>query len=180
MPKKIIMENKPRLALDLDNTTFDMGGAILKQLGTKYTNKDLVSYGWIQEKYGEARFWKAYYYVWENGLVGLIEQDSPEVIKKLSEIYDISYVTKRKEVLREPTEKELKHYKFPELPLVLVPMGGDKLKLDFDVYVDDHPDLVEQVKDTDKILYLYDMPYNRNIELNDNTTRIYSLKDLLP
>jgi len=51
--------------------------------------------------------------------------------------------------------------------------NGDKLSVEFDLYIDDCPLLVGRMKEyTDRILLLYDQPWNQHCEEQNNVFRV--------
>lgn len=54
-----------------------------------------------------------------------------------------------------------------------------KLKLDYNIYIDDSPNLVDEMMNyDDKILLLYDRPWNRNVKLNRKTIRVKNWREV--
>jgi 5'(3')-deoxyribonucleotidase len=177
-------EEKPKLSLDIDGVLGLVDNSILELAGTNYTINDITSYDKIFELIGEATFWKYYYYLWKErqDLITLVEPNSPELVKKLLNKYDIEYVSKRPESTREGTEKWLYEINnFPKLNLVCVKRGVHKADLDYSAYIDDNELMIEDFADGDKKLFLFTEPWNESIDVenNKNVKRIYSLKDLL-
>jgi len=95
----------------------------------------------------------------------------------------VDIVTNREEKFRMVLIKKLKsmdivketHYR----RLILVKSEFEKLKLDYDIYIDDSPKLANLIlNNPNKLQYLIDQPWNRGIKDIKNIIRVYNWNEI--
>lgn len=164
-----------RIALDFDGTIADTNKLILDlmnwRLGTKYTMKDWNSLNFWQNMGPDAEkgFW---------GLFDLMDATylrralpptdpfAPAVVKwMMKRGHEVHLVSMNKEAARPSFEGWLWAQGI-EMPIVTRGRGSpkDKAELDYDIFIDDAPDLVEHMKEhPKKFLILFRRPLNDSV-----------------
>lgn len=115
----------------------------------------------------------------ESDTTSLIDVNAPNILEKLNKENQIDLVTARnqdykKQLLERLNSlgiKQKSHYK----KLIYVdPKPYDiKLKLDYEIFIDDNPNLVNSIQiSTNKKLFLYIQPWNKYIKKNSNIFRV--------
>lgn len=117
--------------------------------------------------------------------IPFIDEDAPRYMKELNRAHDLCILSalsaEHKNSLIKCLEfyniKEGIHYKkaliVPERPYAV------KLDLDFEIYVDDNPHLVEPIKMLEGThLLLFDQPWNRDVICEKNVFRVFNWKEI--
>lgn len=104
------------------------------------------------------------------------EQDLKEKVEKISDFGTVDIVTEIKDEHLIHIKLWLKEHDIPHGKLKHA--QGKKAKLDYDYFIDDHPDFALECSSNGKNCLLYDQPWNKNIE-GDKITRINGLNDAL-
>jgi len=116
----------------------------------------------------------------------MCDKDAIEYMQKLNNVFSVDILTVRPERVRAQLIHKLNdlgikkgiHYN----NAVFVPYDprDAKIKLyDYDIYVDDNPNLVNATNnDNGKILLLYDQPWNREFVCNHNVIRVHNWKEV--
>lgn len=100
-----------------------------------------------------------------------------EKVSRLSSFGQVDIVTGRTLDTVEFVKKWLKLHKVTYDNFVSVSSSGEKAGLNYDVYIDDAPDLAWKVIGTQRYLMLYDHEWNRGIEDNIFVSRIRNLSE---
>ena len=173
--------NRQKIVIDIDGVLADTIPAILKYLNPRLLIDKITDYNMLPNKYGQ-KFWDYFNYMWEKKKPNLIESDSPNIIKELMKNFEVEYLTGRSELLKQPTEEWIKEKGLPELTLNICSPKFDKRTFDFDYLLDDNPRFAYGL-DKEKILFLFQQPWNKGLSfisnINDNIVRIKSLKDVI-
>jgi 5'(3')-deoxyribonucleotidase len=117
--------------------------------------------------------------------IPFIDEDAPNIMKELKKCYKISIVSARNPEYEAPIVSKLKFHNvqkgihYEDLILLNHKPYDIKLTLDYDIYIDDNPNLVEPIKKLKgKRLLLYDQPWNQNISDSKNILRVFSWRDI--
>jgi len=109
------------------------------------------------------------------------QPDAIESIKKLAKDHEIVLITARPEETENITKKWLKEKGIEYNKLIFVTEGNKHLteKEGFDVIIDDH--LKEVVRWSEKVplVYVYNHPWNKSLNIKNNFERVYNWKDIL-
>ena len=120
-------------------------------------------------------------------LVPLIDRDIPKYLKQLNSLVCVDIVTARTEGAMESLLREFNnlgiskknHYK--EIVFVPTHPNDSKAQLNYEFYLDDNPNLVKPIlSNENKILLLFDQPWNKYITCGDRIRRIEKWVDVLP
>ncbi len=63
--------------------------------------------------------------------------------------------------------------------LVQVRAGGDKAKLDYDIFIDDSPVNFQAFEEAGKPCILFDAPYNKSIDAEYRITSLWQAADMI-
>ncbi len=115
--------------------------------------------------------------------VPVICEDVDFYLENIHSNHIVDIVTNREEKFRTVLIKKLqsmdilkeKHYR----RLILVNSEIEKLKLDYDIYIDDSPKLANLIFNyPTKLQYLIDQPWNKGINESPNIIRVYNWNEI--
>ena len=175
-----------KIALDIDGVLLDLINRFCeifnKRYDSAYREEDIKDWEFFNDwNITEMEFYEIFYEIYQDINLPLIDVDAPKYLRALNKKYDIDLVTARSAQSKILLIKNLKavgiekdnHYK----NLIMVnPKPYDiKLQYDYDIYIDDNPNLVKGIKFLEqKILLLFDQPWNRKTHSNTNIFRVNS------
>ena len=170
-----------RVALDLDSTLAATSLTAFELMDVDYTYDDIDSWSWGTDKFGTARYLNAMWHSWsiQPNSVPPMEGGLRQTTKDIYEVADqVDIVTAHPDGMMgvdEGKQAWLEDYGifFDEY----ISFDGPKEDLDYDVYIDDRPTLVDGVEGTDSMILLRDHPYNRGISLPKEAIRVKSVRD---
>ena len=148
---------------------------------TSYTKNDVTGWEFFHNwKVSEKEAWDIFLQIYKDSMdAPFIDEKIPEILKDLNTKHDVYIVSARMNEYREPVLEKLRHHEiYPEIHylelILLYHKPYDlKLKQDFDVFVDDNPNLVEPIKNMkNRVLLLFDQPWNQDVKLNKNVIRV--------
>lgn len=183
------IKKKVKVALDFDGVLVDIIPILLDEIekayGKKYTKEEVTSWGIFYNEWGikEGKLWRLFDRAGERiEEYPIIDEFAESVIFLLKHEYDLEIdVVTSDPASEEMIDKKLQTLGFTEKHIDnLVCLGAthNKAELDYDVYIDDNPNLCKKLKEH-QIQFLYDQPWNKHIENTKNVFRIYSFTDLL-
>lgn len=180
-----------KIAIDIDGVLLDIMVTYCKIFNSKYeTNyekEDVTDWEFFREwQISEKDAFEIFYQIYKDSMpVPFIDNDAPKVMQKLRACHDVYIVTARNPEYKAPIVKKLNYHNvrkgvnYEDIVLLHHKPYDIKLSLDFDLYIDDNPNLAKSMNgEPERKLLLYDQPWNRNIILHDNVLRIYSWKDV--
>ncbi len=134
----------------------------------------------------ESEFFDLFYTTYEKMMeIPFIDKKAPDYLKKLYKNNEVSILSAGDPRFRTKLLEKLKHHEISEgvqfKDLIIVPERPWDLKLsyDFDIYVDDNPNLVEPIKKmSGKSLLLFDQPWNQKSTCKENVVRVYDWNDV--
>jgi len=193
-----------RIAVDLDGVLAGLQDAFLRELntdfGTNYSTEDWESWDAykyfsifqvVEEKFGiEAAkhlMWRYFDLAWLIWRKMPVIHDSVDGVKYLKEKYNmptdrVDIVSTRNRNTVGDSINWLQYHRFPYDTYIALDAFGrhSKLELDYDLYVDDSPQLAKEILDyPNKELLLFNQPWNQDVELNHNITRVFGWSDIL-
>jgi len=172
------------IACDLDGVIWDIMGVFLELYNEKF-KKNI--------KYSDIQTW--YFFPQEN-----FEAVYLDTLKRIDEYrfldpiinhylfllmgkHEVKILTKEQnpiEVLKEKLESGNIREGFEYLELIKLEIKDKKLNYKFDIYIDDCPLMIEDIKQyPDRILLLYDQPWNWDYEESDNVFRVKDWYDII-
>lgn len=170
-----------RVALDLDSTLAATLPTTFDLLETDHTYEDVTSWSWGTDKFGTARFLNAVWHAWTirpESIAPMEDGIRASVALISNRASQVDVVTKHPDGMLGVDDGKKRWLDKFNIPFDnYVSTSDSKLNLDYDVYIDDNPELAQQVADTDATVLLRDHPYNRGINLPAGAERVYSVRD---
>lgn len=180
-----------KIAIDIDGVLLDIiveyCEIFNKRYGTNHQKKDVTKWDFFKDwNVDEDTAFKIFYEIYANSMnVPFIDEDAPEIMKKLNEAYDVDIVSARIPEYRSSIKKKLdfhnirENIQYSELILLHHRPYDIKLKQSYDLYVDDNPSLVEPIKKLkNRTLLLFDQPWNQDIICENNIYRVHNWKEV--
>lgn len=170
-----------RVALDLDGTLAQTYSVAFALMGVDHEYEDIESWEWGLNEFGGARFLNAMWHAWTlrpHDIKPIDDLRSVDHIYDLADELDVVTADPGHLGIKESKAEWLERQEVAHDELVISPKGQSKAELyHYDVFVDDNPHLVDQVKG-DQLLLLYDAPYNQE-DVSDigNVIRVFNLWD---
>jgi uncharacterized HAD superfamily protein len=180
-----------KIAVDIDGVLLDFIVSFCeifnKRHHTNFQKKDVTNWEFFQDwKILEEEAYEIFYYIYDNKIsVPLIDEEAPSFMKNLNKKHEVYVVSARTHQYRDQTLEKLRSHKvrqgieFIDLVLVDHKPYDLKLNLNYNLYVDDNPNLVEPIKLLpDKSLLLYDQPWNQKSVCDKNVVRVKNWKEV--
>lgn len=181
-----------KIAVDIDGVLFDLVITFCEKFNerydTTYQKSDVTNWEFFNDwNISEEQAFKIFYEIYENSeIVPLIDENSLKYMRELNLQHNVDIVSARSSHYRSHLIKALKshnilkkiHYR--ELILVNHKPYDSKLILEYEIYVDDNPNLVEPIKKMkNKLLLLYDQPWNMDSKCEKNVFRVKTWKEVV-
>lgn len=173
------------IALDLESTLAEVATAFRDEYENRTGERPGI---WTKWNFDDAEFSADEFFeittsLWKHEPLSIpaIERDVSNKTLRLHKMADrLDIVTGRRGVT-DGIEAWLRHQGVQYDDLVVVGQQTDKSALNYDVYIDDAPQHVHAVNET-QTLFLYDQPHNRVIDglSADNVHRITKLEEVYP
>ncbi len=161
---------KLKIAVDLDGvlaeTMFAWCKRANEELGTHLTTEDLDTWAsWSKIGIKKDDFYRLLDEVWDTWEdIPPTESRIAEKVAKVEELGDLDIVTGRSKRTVEAARKWLDHYRVGYRRFVRVLGWRDKVFLNYDVYIDDAPELMPLISRGGRAWgILYDRPWNRDV-----------------
>lgn len=159
----------PTVGVDLDGVMYDFDG-IATYLLERHANipvaKDSDEYSFHQLRYPDAWGWLLGEGAEKHGLYrhGNLIRGALDGLHDLLSITRVTFVTKRKETrrIRKDTVEWLAFHSLPS-EVVFVNHGRSKLIAGCDIYIDDSPTVIEDLKKNRHPYVMYSHPWNDNV-----------------
>ena len=179
------------VAIDIDGVLLDIMITYCQifnnKYQTNYTKEEVID--WEFFKYwcvSEKEAFEIFCDIYQDSMsVPFIDKDAPDIMKKLKNCHELFIVSARNPEYEVPIIEKLRFHNikkgihYVDLILLHHKPYDIKLSLDFDLYVDDNPNLVESIKDMpNKMLLLFDQPWNQDVTLPKNVKRVFNWKDV--
>lgn len=155
-----------KLAIDLDNVSFDFIGAVIEQFGPPLNYEGELTKMWPDVPADILNHMvQTEEIYWASKPI----KDAVYILLKLAEEVDaIEYVSARPQATRFATVVKLQTHLFPYFPVVLTGNNQGKaryiLQNDFDAVLDDSPAIISSVGFKVKRPYIFTRPWNVNFE----------------
>ena len=179
-----------RIAVDINGVLIDNMENFVdlynKLHKTQYEKKDVTNWEFYRD-WGlqDEDFFELFYKTYDNmNSIKFIDKNAVKIMKKLNKIHDVYllsaldrlYESLLIEKLNYHNIKKDIHYK----EVIIVPDRPWDLKAqhEFDVYIDDNPNLIEPIKGLNRYLLLYDQPWNHKENSNGKIIRVYNWKEI--
>jgi 5'(3')-deoxyribonucleotidase len=180
-----------KIAIDIDGVLLDIIVRYCEifngRYGTNYQKSDVTKWDFFNDwNMDEETGFKIFFEIYgDSRNIPFIDEDAPKIMKKLHERYDLDIVSARVPEYRASiTEKLVSHdikegIQYTELILLHHKPYDIKLKQNYDLYVDDNPNLVEPIKMMkNRTLLLFDQPWNQHSVCEDNVHRVHNWREV--
>lgn len=170
-----------RIALDLDGVLADTMRLWVKlwkrRTGQIIEFEDLDEWDfWKRLGISEGEFMDVMNDAWKLWKIMPPTEDSlSEKVKEIKKFGKVDIVTARPRVTERYVLNWLRLHEIPYDEYVWIRSCRDKPSLNYDVYIDDSPLIVDGCMRRGKLLILYDRPWNRQIRENVHVKRVKSL-----
>ena len=180
-----------KIAVDIDGVILDMVLRVCeifnKRFNKNYSKDDVKKWEFFKDwNVSEEEIFSIFYRAYEESMtLPLIDEDAPEILKKLNDQNHVDLVTARNikyeiHLIERLDSLEITkgiHY------LKLIHANSKpydaKIRLDYNILIDDNPNLVKSAENfPDKRILLYDQPWNRHIGEIENVVRVYNWKQI--
>jgi len=166
-----------RVACDIDGVLLD---TMIKK--SDVTNWEFFLDWNVPEDY----IWDIFYQIYEDSMpVPFIDDQIPNIMMELNQTHEVSIVSARTPEYRKSILEKLRFHgilqgsHYNKLILLFHKPYDLKINQDFDVFIDDNPNLVESIKERgDRILILYDQPWNHDVETAENVIRVSNWSEI--
>ncbi|TXT65591.1 MAG: putative NT5C domain containing protein [Promethearchaeota archaeon] len=178
-----------KIAVDVDGVLLDLMDTYCEvyneQFETNYKKSDVTRWDFFEEwEIRERDAFEIFHKIYENSSdIPFIDEYALFVLKEINEIHHVDIVSARSEQYSVQLGDTLKSHgiidgiHYQHLILVNEKPYDIKLRLNYDLYIDDNPHLAWAIKErTEIVLFLYDQPWNRNIN-EKNKKNIFRVKN---
>ncbi len=162
--------DKLRIAVDLDGVLAETMEAWCKKVnetfGTRLTLEDLDTWtSWRKVGITKDQFFQILDGVWDAWEdIPPTEPGLTEKVRKVEKLGSLDIVTGRSKKTVEAAKEWLSHYMIPYQRFVRVSGWRDKVFLNYDVYIDDAPELMPLISRNPLMRgILYERPWNRDV-----------------
>ena len=180
-----------KIAVDFDGVLLDLMGRFCEifneRFNTNYKKSDVVQWEFYLD-WGISKecCYDIFFELCDNmNSISLIDEDAPEIMGILNYEHNVDILSAKKPEYKKNVIEKLdslnikQGVQYDNLIIVEYFPYDIKLQYNFNIFVDDNPYLIEKIKEMrDKILLLYDQPWNQNFNCGQNVLRIYSWKQI--
>ncbi len=179
-----------RIAIDIDGVLLDIMVTYCKIFNNKYKTdyikKDVNNWEFYKDWNITAdECFDLFFELYDSMSIPFIDERAPEIMKKLNTSHDVYILTARTPEYKSQVVKKLNYHNIQKniqyVDIILLHHIPYDLKLqqNFDIYVDDNPNLAEPIRKLkERYLLLYDQPWNQNIICKDNIIRVFNWKEV--
>jgi 5'(3')-deoxyribonucleotidase len=180
-----------KIAIDIDGVLLDIIVVYCeiynKRYGTSYQKKDITSWDFFKNwTISEEEAFDIFYEIYADSMnVPFIDENAPKTLKRINELYDVDIVSARLPEYRSAIVNKLNLHnvregiQYVELILLHHKPYDIKIKQNYDIYVDDNPNLVEPIKRLkNRTLLLFDQPWNQESICENNVYRVYDWNEI--
>lgn len=183
-----------KIGIDIEGVLADIHTLFIKKynLGyqTKFRIEDITNWSLENTKIGikDKEFAEFVRELWHNhwNEIPMIEEDAAEKLRTFSKFCEICIATNcvaldgRNAKLGETNLlKWMEKYGLFYNRFIPLGMGKNKADLEYDYLIDDNPFLVEEMKKRKKFMFLYNRPWNKDINESKYIKRIFSLSEVM-
>lgn len=187
------MQKRLKIAIDYDGTiakTMEFVCELINlQTGRNYNYKDVKSWDFWEKEGWEKQFWNSYNFLDKNGRLSIKPYDD-HVFKSLDKLVEgrLDIVTANNEIAANDIASWVDYYgnydhDYRWLDFKVNCIGrktaAEKLSLDYDLYIDDNPNLaIEAANHPNKRVLLANAPWNKEIPNSFNVRRFESWEEI--
>jgi len=154
---------------------------------TQYKKKDITNWEFYSDwGFSDKEFFELFYKTYDNmNSIKFIDSNAPKIMKRLNKIHDVYLLSALDSLYESLLIEKLSNHNIKKdiqyKEVIIVPDRPWDLKAqhEFDVYIDDNPNLIEPIKKLkNRYLLLYDQPWNRKEVSEVNIIRVYNWKKI--
>ncbi len=154
---------------------------------TNYIKNDIRYWEFFRElNLTNEEFLELFYQTFEYPeVIPFIDDQAPIYMKKLNHLHDLYILSALNSSYRNSLINQLefydikKHIHYKEIIIVPEMPYDIKIKHGFEIYVDDNPYLIEPIKKLkDRYLLLFNQPWNKDSNCENNVIRVYNWKEI--
>lgn len=182
------MGGRPRAGVDLDGVLHPWSSTTRQILRENFglVISESQTYSWIKDECARLGKPEAWGWLWENAVPEMFSGDpfpgAIEAVHRLQQTHDVVIVTKRPRDAIVPTLKWLALHGIEATEVIVqIDPAARKSVVRCDWYVDDSPEVIEELWRAGKRVYAFDQPWNRNLppEVEGGVTRVVDWQDLM-
>jgi 5'(3')-deoxyribonucleotidase len=175
------MSARPRAGIDLDGVLHEWSPTARQILFDKLglVISESQTYNWIKDECARLGKPEAWGWLWREAVPAMFSGEpypgAIDAIHRLQQTHDIVIVTKRPRGAIIPTFRWLALHGIEAVEvIVLTDPTARKSVVECDWYVDDSPEVIEELWRAGKRVYAFDQPWNRNLppEVEGGVTRV--------
>jgi len=180
-----------KIAVDINGVLFSVIDKFVEYFNerheTHYTKKDVIKWEFYNDwNSSEREFLELFYKAYENIMdIPFINDKASEYMKRLNLKHDVQILSGGNPQYTSQIIEKLNFHgieegmQYRELIIIKEKPWDLKLTHDFDLYVDDNPNLVEPIKHlNERYLLLYDQPWNQDSICEKNVIRVRNWKEV--
>lgn len=180
-----------KIAVDIDGVILDMILRVCEifneRFNSNYSKDNIKRWEFFKDwDVPEEEIFKIFYKAYEESMtLPLIDKNTPEILKKLNNQHHVDLVTARNikyesHLIERLNSLEItKGVQYLKLIHANAKPYDAKIRLGYDIYIDDNPNLVESAGNfPEKRILLYDQPWNRHVREIENVARVYNWKQI--
>lgn len=180
-----------KIAVDIDGVLIDLMVEYCRIFnsihGTSYKKDDVQNWEFFKDwRISEEEAFDIFNQIYEDSMpIPFIDDNAPAIMETLNLLHEVFIVSARESKYKAPIIRKLnfhdikKNIHYRKLILLTHKPYDLKLSKHFDLYIDDNPNLVEPIKKVkNKILLLYDQPWNQNCLCENNVIRVYNWREV--
>lgn len=173
-----------KIAVDIDGVIWDIMGVFLELYNEKYKENikfnDVIEWYFFPQKNFNTIYLPTLKRIDE---YPFLDENINHYLFLLMGKHDVKMLTKEQnpvEIIKKKLESGNIREGFEYLELIKLEIADKKVNYKFDIYIDDCPLMVEDIKEhPDKILLLFDQPWNRHCEETENVFKVRDWKDVM-
>lgn len=175
------MSNLKKIALDFDSVLSDTMVTWTEKFnferGENLSKKDITIWKFwenidVVKEEDAGYFFRQAWEDWSN--LPPTEDKLDEKVSKIAEFGKIDVVTRVDDTHLRYVDKWLHHNNIDDINEVKH-AGDEKISLNYDLFIDDDPDLAKAAKEKNKKCFVYYQEWNKTVEESDNVTKIKDL-----
>ena len=174
-----------KIAVDVDSVIFNFVEVFLNifnhKYKTNYKKSDITKWEFFKD-WGipETQVFEIFYQIYDEKLPApLIDDKIPTYLKEINKNHHVDILSARNSSFKSQLKGQLNYHNiikkisYQNIILVNEKPYDVKLQYDYDIYIDDSPNLVEPIKKIEnKILMLFEQPWNKDSISGRNIKRI--------
>ncbi|MFX1504199.1 MAG: hypothetical protein ACFFDH_24780 [Promethearchaeota archaeon] len=154
---------------------------------TEYEKKDISHWEFFKElNLTREKFLKLFYKTFEyHERIPFIDDEAPMYMKRLNQVHNLYILSALDSMYKNSLKNQLEFNNIKQntqyIEMIIVPeIPYDlKLKNEFEIYVDDNPNLVEPIKSlNNRYLLLFNQPWNQDAICEQNVFRVNNWKEI--